>query len=63
MKQLGLKPTAKEVREMIKQVDKNKNGKIEFDEFVEVMTSKLVSNATLVASLTLPRSCMAVFSS
>eukprot|EP01118_Nematostelium_gracile_P019968 TRINITY_DN949_c0_g1_i2.p2 TRINITY_DN949_c0_g1~~TRINITY_DN949_c0_g1_i2.p2 ORF type:complete len:157 (+),score=48.53 TRINITY_DN949_c0_g1_i2:90-560(+) len=37
MKKLGVDLSKKEVTELIKSVDKNKNGTVEFDEFVELM--------------------------
>jgi calmodulin len=37
MKCLGLIPNPKELSEIIKQIDPNQNGRIEFEEFVELM--------------------------
>ncbi|XP_037953622.1 calmodulin-A-like [Teleopsis dalmanni] len=38
MRSLGLKHTDSEFAEMIREADENQNGKIEFNEFVDVMT-------------------------
>lgn len=45
MKSLGQEPTDKEVRDMIKEVDIDGNGTIEFSEFLEMMVKKLVDNS------------------
>jgi Ca2+-binding EF-hand superfamily protein len=41
MGQLGLKPTDAEVRKMIKEVDKNTNDTVEFDEFCVMMKKQV----------------------
>ncbi|CAN1285494.1 Calmodulin-2/4 (Fragment) [Linum perenne] len=41
IKSLGLRPSEGELQEMIKEVDWDGNGCIEFDEFVSLMASKL----------------------
>lgn len=38
MKYLGLKTTEKEVKAMIQVVDKNQNGYVDYDEFIQMMT-------------------------
>lgn len=45
MKSLGQEPTDKEVRDMIKEVDIDGNGTIEFSEFLEMMVKKLIDNS------------------
>jgi len=53
MTQLGQKPTDKEVADMIKSVDQDHNGTIEFDEFVQLMADKLsgtIDDAEMLAA-------------
>lgn len=40
MKLLGQNPSKTEVEKMIKEVDKNGNGTVEFNEFIELMANK-----------------------
>jgi len=42
MKALGFKPKKEEIQEMIKQADRNGDGTIDFVEFLDMMTSKMV---------------------
>ncbi|RNJ55599.1 hypothetical protein D7B24_008384 [Verticillium nonalfalfae] len=39
MKSLGLKPSLEEVKEMIKEIDTDGDGRIDFDEFLEIMAA------------------------
>ena len=41
METLGLKPNQDELDEMIREIDEDGNGEIEFDEFVQVMSRKV----------------------
>ncbi|XP_072174777.1 uncharacterized protein [Diadema setosum] len=41
MRSLGLNPTESEVQEIVNEVDINGNGKIDFSEFLMVMTKKM----------------------
>ncbi len=41
METLGLKPNQEELDEMIREIDEDGNGEIEFDEFVQVMSRKV----------------------
>ena len=43
---MGHNPTLKEVQEIIKSVDADDTGEIEFDEFLEVMTAKITDKNT-----------------
>ena len=42
---LGLAKNRKEVREIVQQYDDNGNGKIEFDEFLDILDGKLHSQS------------------
>ena len=55
MEKLGLKPSQEELDRMIAEVDTNKNGKIEFDEFLAMMTARLVRFPTQCRTRTTPR--------
>lgn len=41
MRKLGQKPTETELQDMISEVDEDKNGTIEFDEFLNLMAKKM----------------------
>ena len=45
MKKMGSNPTDKEVEDMIKEVDIDKNGTIEFEEFIVLMQTSLAAGA------------------
>ena len=44
MKSIGQKASKKEIKSMIKEVDINSNGTVEFDEFCEMMKIKMEHN-------------------
>ena len=41
MRSLGQNPTENELKELVEEVDANRNGTIEFDEFLELMAEKM----------------------
>lgn len=41
MKSLGQKPTTQELEDMIKEVDNDGNGEIDFEEFLDLMALKM----------------------
>ncbi|KAH6659617.1 hypothetical protein BKA67DRAFT_652842 [Truncatella angustata] len=43
MKSLGLNPSEQELRDMVDEVDVDKNGSIDFDEFLKMMSMKVES--------------------
>jgi Ca2+-binding EF-hand superfamily protein len=43
MKALGFEPNDAEVKQMIDEIDKDGSGTIDYDEFLEMMTAKMVS--------------------
>lgn len=45
MRALGFQVKKAEIRKMIADIDKDESGTIDFDEFVEMMTGKMVSRA------------------
>lgn len=47
MKQLGQNPSKAEVDKMIKEVDRDNNGTVEFNEFVELMSARLILRVIL----------------
>ena len=46
MRALGFEPKKEEVKKMIADIDKDGNGTIDFQEFLEMMTAKMVSAPT-----------------
>ena len=40
MRQLGERPTDKELNDMVAEVDEDKSGTIEFDEFLQMMANR-----------------------
>lgn len=46
MKYLGLKTTENEVKAMIQVVDKNQNGYVDYDEFIQMMTQTHIKPST-----------------
>lgn len=46
MEYLGLKTTEKEVKAMIQVVDKNRNGYVDYDEFIQMMTQTNIKPLT-----------------
>jgi Ca2+-binding EF-hand superfamily protein len=42
MRALGFEPKKEEIKKMISDIDKDGNGTIDFNEFLEMMTSKMV---------------------
>lgn len=42
MRALGFEPKKEEIKKMIQEIDKNGTGDINFDEFLELMASKMV---------------------
>uniref|UniRef100_A0A1I8IY50 EF-hand domain-containing protein n=1 Tax=Macrostomum lignano TaxID=282301 RepID=A0A1I8IY50_9PLAT len=45
MKALGQRPSEAELRDMMKQVDEDGDGNIDFDEFVKMMSDRLITEA------------------
>lgn len=43
MKALGLEPNDNEIKQMIDEIDKDGSGTIDYDEFFEMMTAKMVT--------------------
>ena len=46
MRALGFEPKKEEIKKMISDIDKDGNGTIDFQEFLEMMTSKMVRAAS-----------------
>jgi Ca2+-binding EF-hand superfamily protein len=42
MRALGFEPKKEEMKKMLQEVDKNQVGRIDFNEFLELMTAKMV---------------------
>jgi centrin-2/centrin-1 len=42
MRALGFEPKKEEIKKMMQDVDKSGNGRIDFNEFLELMTEKMV---------------------
>ena len=42
MRALGFEPKKEEIKKMISDIDKDGNGTIDFNEFLEMMTAKMV---------------------
>jgi len=42
MRALGFEPTKDEIKKMISDIDKDGSGTIDFNEFLEMMTAKMV---------------------
>lgn len=42
MRALGFEPKKEEIKKMIQEIDKNGSGTIDFNEFLELMTVKMV---------------------
>jgi centrin-2/centrin-1 len=42
MRALGFEPKKEEMKKIISEVDKNSTGRIDFSEFLELMTAKMV---------------------
>lgn len=53
MRALGFEPKKEEIKKMISDIDRDGNGTIDFNEFLEMMTAKMVapSSITLPVSL------------
>jgi centrin-1 len=47
MRALGFQVKKAEIRQMISDIDKDASGSIEFDEFVEMMTGKMVRSTAI----------------
>jgi len=47
MRALGFEPKKEEIKKMISDIDKDGSGTIDFNEFLEMMTSKMVRFLTL----------------
>lgn len=45
MRALGFEPKKEEIKKMISDIDKDGSGTIDFQEFLEMMTSKMVREA------------------
>ena len=43
MRALGFEPKKEEIKKMISDIDKDGSGTIDFNEFLQMMTSKMVS--------------------
>lgn len=43
-RQLGERPSDKELKEMVDEVDEDKNGTIEFEEFLSMMANRVSNN-------------------
>ena len=44
MRALGFEPKKEEIKKMIADIDKDGSGTIDFDEFLQMMTAKMVPN-------------------
>ena len=44
MRALGFEPKKEEIKKMISDIDKDGSGTIDFNEFLQMMTSKMVSH-------------------
>ena len=49
MRALGFEPKKEEIKKMISDIDKDGSGNIDFQEFLEMMTAKMVRHAARVA--------------
>lgn len=47
MRALGFEPKKEEIKKMISDIDKDGSGTIDFQEFLEMMTSKMVGSLLL----------------
>ena len=52
MRALGFEPKKEEIKKMITEVDKDGSGKISFNDFLSVMTQKMVRYAAWLKKLT-----------
>ncbi len=50
MRALGFEPKKEEIKKMISDIDKDGNGTIDFNEFLDMMTSKMVRAWCLLAA-------------
>ena len=48
MRALGFEPKKEEIKKMIADIDKDGSGSIDFNEFLQMMTAKMVSLDTLI---------------
>lgn len=51
MRALGFEPKKEEIKKMISDIDKDGNGTIDFSEFLEMMTAKMVRGACCASSV------------
>lgn len=59
MRSLGQNPTEAELKEMIREVDADGNGTIDFPEFLSLMARKMKVGRRLVVAVVSPRACRA----
>jgi Ca2+-binding EF-hand superfamily protein len=56
MRALGFEPKKEEIKKMIADIDKDGSGTIDFNEFLELMTAKMVTLSSNVVRLILTSS-------